>query len=196
VLGGAPLLPIALPLLPPETLVAYDRALSGDEPRQRTDFDSELPGHLALRFGWPELAQAVAAARAALPAEERARVAVLAPSFGEAAAIDFFGPELGLPRAIGTHNQYGLWGPEAAAGGLLLVVADEQNPRIAHQDVPAGFRRGDTKRELASLCSEVQRLAVVDCRFCPPYVERRAVFACRGLHRPLAEIWSELRDNL
>jgi len=42
----------------------------------------------------------------------------------------------------------------------------------------------------------VQRLAVVDCRFCPPYIERKAVFACRGLHHPLAEIWSELRDNL
>jgi hypothetical protein len=196
VLGGAPLLPIALPLLPPETLVACDRALSGDEHTQRTAFDSELPGHLALRFGWPELARAVATARAALPAEERARVAVLAPSFAEAAAIDFFGPSLGLPRAIGTHNQYGLWGPGAAGDAVLLVVADEQNPRVAHQDRPAGFRRGDTKRELAGLCSEVQRLAVVDCRFCPPYLERKAVFACRGLQRPLAESWSELRDDL
>jgi len=195
-LGGAPLLPIALPLLPPETLLAYDRALTGDEPTQRTAFDSELPGHLALRFGWPELARAVAAARDALPREERARVVVLAPSFGEAAAIDFFGPPLGLPRAIGTHNQYGRWGPGADGGGLLLVVADEHNPRIAHQDLPAGFRRGDTPRELASLCGAVERLSSVACRFCPPYLARKAVFACRAPRPALGEIWSDLRDNL
>ena len=196
VLGGAPLLPIALPLLPPETFVAYDRVLTGDERTQRTDFDSELPGHFALRFGWPELAQAVAAARDSLPSEEREHISVLAPSFGEAAAIDFFGPALGLPPAIGTHNQYGLWGPEAAGGALLLVIADERNPRIAHQDVPLGFRRGDTPRELASLCTAVERLASVECRFCPPYMARKAVFACRDLRHSLAEIWSELRDNL
>jgi len=198
VLAGAPLVPIALPLLPPETLVALDAALTGEERRQTTatDFDSELPGHLALRFGWPELAEAVAAARAALPAGERDHVAVLAPSFGEAAAIDFFGPPLGLPRAIGTHNQYGLWGPREAAGARLLVVADEQEPRIAHQDLPSGFRRGGTPRELAELCGGLERLASVDCRFCSPYVARKAVFACRDLRRPLAEIWDDLRDTL
>ncbi|MGH7288643.1 MAG: glycosyltransferase family 39 protein [Myxococcota bacterium] len=197
-LASAPLVTIALPLLPPETLVALDAAPTGEERRQTTatNFDSELPGHLALRFGWPELAEAVAAARAALPPEQREHVAVLAPSFGEAAAIDFFGPPLGLPRAIGTHNQYGLWGPRGAAGALLLVIADEQEPRIAHQDLPAGFRRGDTPRELASLCGEVERLASVDCRFCPPYVERKAVFVCRDPRQPLAEIWEDLRDTL
>lgn len=182
VLASAPLAPIALPLLSPQKLAELDAALSGEERSQTTAaaFDSELPGHLALRFGWPELVAAVARARDALPPEERARIAVLAPSFGEAAAIDFFGPRLGLPRAIGTHNQYGLWGPQAAADGLLLVVADEREPRIAHQDLPTGFRRGHTPRELASLCGEFTQLASVDCRFCPPYVERKAVWPPRS----------------
>jgi len=196
VLGGAPLLPIALPLLTPETLVAYQRALGGDERTHTTDFDSELPGHLALRFGWPELAQAVAKARDSLHPAERSRVAVLASSFGEAAAVDFFGPALGLPPAAGTHNAYGLWGPPRDAGALLLVIADEAQPRLAHQDRPAGYRRGDTPRELASLCGSVERLASVDCRYCSPYLERKAVFACRAPRRPLAEIWEDLRDTL
>jgi hypothetical protein len=197
-LAGAPLVPVALPLLAPARLVALDAALTG-EARQApgaTAFDSELPGHLALRFGWPELAEAVAAAREALPPVERERVAVLAPSFGEAAALDFFGPRLGLPPALGTHNQYGLWGPGAGADALLLVLADAELPRIAHQDRPPGFRRGETPRELASLCARVERLARVECRFCPPYVSRKAVFACRGLVRPLAEVWSDLWDVL
>jgi hypothetical protein len=197
-LAGAPLVPLALPLLAPERLVALDSALTGEARRApgASGFDSELPGHLALRFGWPELAEAVAEARDELPPAERARFAVLAPSFGEAAALDFFGPRLGLPRAIGTHNQYGLWGPGANADALLLVVADEEEPRIAHQDRPPHFRRGETPRELAMLCGELERLATVDCRFCSPYVSRKAVFACRGLSRPLAEIWSDLWDVL
>jgi hypothetical protein len=151
-----------------------------DERTQPTDFDSELPGHLALRFGWPELAQAAAEARDSLHPAERSRVAVLAPSFGEAAALDFFGPALGLPPAAGTHNEYGLWGPPRDAGALLLVIADEAQPRLAHQDRPAGYRRGDTPRELANLCGSIERLASVDCRYCSPYVERKAVFACRS----------------
>jgi hypothetical protein len=121
---------------------------------------------------------------------------VLAPSFGEAAAVDFFGPALGLPPASGTHNQYGLWGPPADAGALLLVIADAEQPRLAHQDRPPGFRRGATPRELAGLCREVEPLAHVACRYCPPYVARKAVFVCRGLVRPLAESWAELRDDL
>jgi hypothetical protein len=195
-LGGVPLLPIALPLLPPETLVAYLRALRGDARTLGTDFDSELPGHLALRFGWPELTQAVARARDALAPAERSRIAVLAPSFGEAAALDFLGPALALPPAAGTHNAYGHWGPPRDAGALLLVIADEAQPRLAHQDRPPGYRRGDTPRELASLCGSVERLASVDCRYCSPYVERKAVFACRRPWRPLAEIWEDLRDTL
>jgi hypothetical protein len=196
VLGAAPLVPLALPLLPADALAAYVRAFSGDERAEQNAFDSELPGHLALRFGWPELASAVAHARDALPPEERSGFAVLAPSFGEAAALDFFGPGLGLPGAIGTHNQYGLWGPGASDGALLLVVADEDEPRIAHQDRPPGFRRGETPRELARLCGGLERLVIVECRFCAPYVSRKAVWACRGLRRPLSEVWSDLWDVL
>jgi hypothetical protein len=195
-LGGAPLVPLVLPLLSPGAFVAYDRALTGDEPQRPTAFDSDLPGHFALRFGWRELAQAVASARASLSPEDRARAAVLAPSFAESAAIDFFGPALGLPPALGTHNQYWLWGPRGATGELLLVVADEERPRIAHQDLPPGYRRGDTPRGLAALCREHHLLARVDCAHCPPYVERKAVFLCRDTVRPLAELWPDLRDYL
>jgi hypothetical protein len=76
------------------------------------------------------------------------------------------------------------------------VVADEATPRIAHQDRPSGFRRGETPRELARLCGSLERLVAIECRFCPPYVSRKAVFACRGLRRPLSEIWGDLWDVL
>ena len=36
----------------------------------------------------------------ALPPEERARTAIFANDYGEAGAIDYFGPRYGLPKAI------------------------------------------------------------------------------------------------
>ena len=37
------------------------------------------------------------------------------PMLGEAAAIDFFGPRYGLPKAISGHQTYFLWDPGATA---------------------------------------------------------------------------------
>jgi len=45
-----------------------------------------------------------------LPPEERAKAAIIAPNYGEAGAIDFFGPRYDLPKAISGHQNYYLWG--------------------------------------------------------------------------------------
>ena len=46
-----------------------------------------------------------------IPASERAGCAILAGNYGEAGAIDYYGPKLGLPKAISGHNSYFDWGP-------------------------------------------------------------------------------------
>ena len=38
-----------------------------------------------------------------LPPEQRAKTAILAGNYGEAGAIDFFGPRYGLPKSISAH---------------------------------------------------------------------------------------------
>ncbi len=43
----------------------------------------------------------------------RSSVVLLTDNYGEAGAIDRFGPALGLPRAHSGHNAYALWGPAA-----------------------------------------------------------------------------------
>ena len=40
-----------------------------------------------------------------------AKAAVFGQNYGEAGAIDFYGPALGLPSALSAHNSYYLWGP-------------------------------------------------------------------------------------
>jgi len=61
--------------------------------------------------GWPELAQQTAQAYTSLPAGERDQTMILAHYYQEAAAIDFYGPSLGLPAAISPHLSYWYWAP-------------------------------------------------------------------------------------
>ena len=57
-------------------------------------------------IGWPELVQEVVRIRDLLVPEERAHLGILATSYGEAGAIDLFGPQYGLPRAISGINSF------------------------------------------------------------------------------------------
>jgi hypothetical protein len=133
-----------------------------------------MPLHYALRFGWADLLAAVADAYATLPPEERAKAAVLGRWFGDTAAINFFGAEEGLPRAIGGHNNYWLWGPGDANGEVLLAVAP-------------------TDAMLRSRYDVVDRVAEVDCEYCMPDVDRLAVYVCRRPLRPIAQWWQEVK---
>src|SRR5205823_1228113 len=56
--------------------------------------------------GWPELARQVAGVVHGLPSADQAHVVLLALTYGEAGALDHFGPSLGLPPAYSGHNSY------------------------------------------------------------------------------------------
>nr|WP_240895162.1 glycosyltransferase family 39 protein [Kineococcus siccus] len=55
-------------------------------------------------LGWPRYVQQVAAVRAALPPGDRARSVVVTSNYGEAGAVDRFGPALGLDTVYSAHN--------------------------------------------------------------------------------------------
>ena len=56
--------------------------------------------------GWPDLAQSVANVYNSLPPEEQARTGILTGNYGEAGALDLYGPALGLPRAMSLTNSF------------------------------------------------------------------------------------------
>jgi 4-amino-4-deoxy-L-arabinose transferase-like glycosyltransferase len=62
--------------------------------------------NFAEQVGWEEFAQRVAVVYRALPESERSRTAILANNYGEAGALDLYGPALGLPPAISRTNTY------------------------------------------------------------------------------------------
>jgi len=56
--------------------------------------------------GWPELVGTIAKIRDSLPAEQRARLGILAGDYGAAGAIDLYGPAYQLPPAISGINSF------------------------------------------------------------------------------------------
>jgi hypothetical protein len=57
-------------------------------------------------IGWPELVETVASIRDSLPQEDRTHLAILGTNYGEAGAINLYGPNYGLPPAISGVNSF------------------------------------------------------------------------------------------
>jgi Dolichyl-phosphate-mannose-protein mannosyltransferase len=124
---GAALAPITLPGLPPETYLAYSKATGLAQPKiENRGTASPLPQLFADRCGWPEMAEAVAKVYFSLPRGERAKAAIFGNDYGQAGAIDFYGPKLGLPKSIGGHLTYWLWGPREYTGEVTIVLGDSR----------------------------------------------------------------------
>jgi 4-amino-4-deoxy-L-arabinose transferase-like glycosyltransferase len=76
-------------------------------------------------IGWPELAETVARVYRRLPDREHA--SILTSNYGEAGAIDRYGPALGLPHAHSGHNAYGDWGPPPGVVGPVIAVGFDRS---------------------------------------------------------------------
>jgi hypothetical protein len=96
---GALCAPLMLPILPPERLVAYMRTIHMEPPRTETSHTEALPQIFADQFGWEEMVGSVTHVYHHLRPEDEKRAAIFCQNYGEAGAIDFFGPKLGLPPA-------------------------------------------------------------------------------------------------
>jgi 4-amino-4-deoxy-L-arabinose transferase-like glycosyltransferase len=145
--------PIALPVLPVKTMVG----LHLDE--ARTDY--------AEMVGWPELVGAVAAAYHSLPADERGAAGILGANYGEAGAVDWFGPRLGLPSAVSGHDTFWFWRPRHQPAGPLITV-------------------GYQAQDLQSLCGNLHQLGTVSNSAGADNEERGGpIFVCRNLRSPL-----------
>ncbi len=175
-IGGIVSLPLSVPLLSPSATVAYSRALGLGSP-QEAEGSGALPLHLALFLHTEALLEPVTRVYESLPADDQARAKILTGSFGETGAVNVVGRKRGLPCSIGRHNQYWLWGPGETTGEPMIVVHDQQ----------------DRKGELARWFRDCRRAAEIDCPFCMPMFDERAVFVCREPTRPITELWPELK---
>ena len=66
----------------------------------------KVNGDLREEVGWPELVAEVARVWGTIPEGERARTAIYCANYGEAGAVNLYGPRHGLPRAISGINSF------------------------------------------------------------------------------------------
>ena len=115
------------------------------------------------------MAEATARVYKSLSPEEQTRTAIFANSYGQAGAIDFFGPRLGVPKSICNHQSYWLWGPRDFDGSIVVVLgSDGTGDREHFQSVEAA---GSVEH---------------------PYSRRDKhfdIFLCRGLTGDLHRFW-------
>ncbi len=174
IVAGAVLSPLVIPVLPPETYIRYTNALHLQPPRIETHKLGPLPQIFADQFGWEEMAATVARVYNNLPPEVRGKTAIFGQNYGQAGAIDLFGPKYGLPPAISGHQSYFLWGPRGYTGESMIVMDDRQE-------------------RLEQLFTFVRKVASIYHPYSMPY-EHFDVFYCRGLKRPLNEVWPQVKN--
>ncbi len=174
ILWGAVLAPLAIPLLPPETYIRYTTAMHLKPPPIENHKLGPLPQLFADQFGWPEMAASVASVYNSLPPDVRSRTGIFAQSYGQAGAIDLFGPHLGLPEAISGHQSYFLWGPRGYTGESMIVM-------------------GDRRARLEELFTSVEWKGQVSHPYSMPY-NHVDIYYCRGLRIPLAVLWPKVKN--
>lgn len=171
--SGAILAPLAIPLLPPETFLRYEHTMHLATPKAENQRTGPLPQIFADEFGWEDMARKTAAVYWSLPPAERAHTAIFANDWGEASAIDYFGPKYGLPRAISNHNSYWFWGPGNADGSTVIVLGSDGTGDREHfrSVIAAGQVDNPWSRE----------------------DEHFTIWLCRGLTFNLKEMWPQMK---
>ncbi len=174
-LGGLLTAPLAIPVFSVDGYLAYSHALGIRPHQQEHAALGRLPQFFADRFGWREMTAAVAKVYDSLTPEERGRTIIVTSNYGEAGAIDYFGPAHGLPHAWSQHNSYYFWRPSAPAGDPIVLSV--------------GISPDDLRESFDSV-EEAGRWSDPDAM---PYETRQPILICRGSKLPLAEAWKRGR---
>lgn len=105
-----------------------------------------------------------------LSAEEQQNTVLISTNYGEAGALDLYGPEFGLPRVYATHNSYHLWGPPPDSIRTYIAVYVD-------------------RRDLASRFESVVEAAIHTCGDCTRPQQRIPIYIARGPRFSMAKEW-------
>jgi hypothetical protein len=174
---GLVFLPLAVPILPPETTARYGGAL-GVVPQIEAGPGkvAALPQWLADRFGWPEFVADVERAVATLPRDRLDEAFIVVPSYGHGGALELLGgPD--LPPVLSTQNTYFLWSQE-------LLDSRTFSGGITVDSDPA---------DLARLYREVELVGTHRCTWCMPWRSELPIYRVWGPRVELREVWPEFK---
>jgi 4-amino-4-deoxy-L-arabinose transferase-like glycosyltransferase len=141
------------------------------------NFTAKLHDQFREEIGWPELANAVASVYSSLPPNVRAQTGILAGNYGEAGALNLYGPALGLPHAMSLTNS--LW-------------YRGYDPRQPQSVIVTGFDPDELEGIFQS--------CILAAKYNNPFgvkneesVYHQDIFLCKNLRTSWPEYWSRSR---
>jgi hypothetical protein len=158
VIAGA----IALPIAPINSLL--------------WNITSEVHDTFTEQIGWPEMIETVAGIYADLPEQEKLQTGIFAGENDEAAALNLYGPEYGLPKAMSGSDTFWLRGYVNPPPETLIVVGYSQ------EDLDSVFEQCEVAGTITNPYGVENDLRD------PPNI-----FVCRGLRIPLPELWNRIK---
>jgi 4-amino-4-deoxy-L-arabinose transferase-like glycosyltransferase len=133
----------------------------------------------AETVGWPRFAAEVARVYRALPENDRSHTAIVTSNYGEAGALDLYGPALGLPRVYSGHNGYWHFGRPADSVSTTIYIG------------PSGAE-GETY--LRRFWTDVRVQGRIDNGVGLRNQEQsRPVWVCRGQRAAWSVLWPDLK---
>ena len=159
VVGVVIAVPLTLPVLPVTDLA-------------KGSWQGDINKDLSATVGWKRVVRQLGDIAATLSPAERPRVVVYTGDYGAAGAVDLYGHDFGLSRAVSGHNNYWWWGPPRGADGATVIAVS----------LPASYLR--------TVFDQVLPAGKVDTGFGVWSEERGApIFICRGQRSTWAAAW-------
>jgi len=119
----------------------------------------------------------IAKIRDSLPAQERSTAGILTGNYGEAGAIDLYGPAQGLPPALSIVNSYWLRGYGEHPPQTLIVMG--QSPKFVAANFGSCESEGTISNRYGVANEETE--------------DHKYLWVCRGLREPWPEFWRKVR---
>jgi len=136
-----------------------------------------VQGDFREEIGWNELVQTVARIRDSISPEDRTRLGIMAGNYGEAGAINLYGPSYGLPRAISGINSFWQRGYGDPPPETLIVVG--LSKRFLDKNFAACQLTGHTGNSYRVKNEETE--------------DHPDIYVCRGLRQSWPEFWADFR---
>ncbi len=169
---GALTFPMGVPVLPPAQMARYAARFEGST-KTNTGETLPLPQDYADMLGWQAQVKTVAEVYHALPPAERDAAIVLARNYGEAGALDFYGPRYGLPRVVCAHTSFWFFGPGEKPGTVAVSL-------------------GLTPEQLSRFYEQFEVMQTVDEPWVVPEEKNVPIAVARAPRQPIEAVWPSL----
>jgi 4-amino-4-deoxy-L-arabinose transferase-like glycosyltransferase len=137
---------------------------------------SEVHDTFTEQVGWPEMIETVAGIYANLPEQEKLQTGIFTGENDEAAALNLYGPDYGLPKAMSGSDTFWLRGYVNPPPETFIVVGYSQ------EDLDSVFEQCEVAGTITNPYGVENDLRD------PPNI-----FVCRGLRIPLPELWNRVK---